>query len=402
MKFCDLPFVPVILGGDITAYSLARSFNEYYGVKCVVISLQKNGVTSYSKFIDNRIEPKMETLAVFIDALQKLGREFPGKKLILLACGDWYVRMIIENRDAFGGNYVIPYIELELLDRMVLKDSFYSICEELGVPYPRTFVYDAREDTPLELPFDYPVIAKPASSALYHFADFPGKRKVFKFDNEADLRKMLENLRKSSYDYKFLIQEFIPGDDTNMRILTCYCDRDSKVKFAAFGRVLLEDHGPMAIGNPVAIINDSNDGIVAHASRFLEHVGYTGFANFDLKYDSRDGSIRFFEINARLGRSNYYITGSGYNAVSWIVEDLIYGKELEYTVADKKNLYTVVPRSALLDYVKDPGTAAEIRALYRDKKVANPLHYKKDRSPVHMLYYRLFLWRQGKKYRKYR
>jgi len=253
MKFTELEFIPVILGGDITAYSLARSFNEQYNVKCVAISLNKNGMTSYSKFIDNRICPDMEKTEVFIRTLQEIGVEFSEKKLILLACGDWYVRMIIENRDKFGENYIIPYIGLDLLDKLVLKDSFYGICEELNVPYPNTFVYDVKEDTQLNLPFDYPVIAKPASSALYHFAKFEGKRKIFKFKDEASLAKMLDNLKASEYNYKFLIQDFIPGDDTNMRILTCYCDRESKVKFAAFGRVLLEDHGPMAIGNPIAI-----------------------------------------------------------------------------------------------------------------------------------------------------
>lgn len=31
-------FVPVILGGDITAYSLARAFHEAYGIRPVSVS----------------------------------------------------------------------------------------------------------------------------------------------------------------------------------------------------------------------------------------------------------------------------------------------------------------------------------------------------------------------------
>lgn len=399
----SMPFMPVILGGDITAYSLARSFHEEYGTKVLVISLFKNGLNSYSSFIENRFEPNMEKNDVFVDTLQKIGKEFSDKKLILLACADWYVRMIIENKHILGDNYIIPYIDKDLLDRLVLKDSFYEICEEIDVPYPKTFIYDVKENTPLDLPFGFPVIAKPASSALYHFAEFPGQKKVFKFDDMKSLEEMLANLKTSSYDYKFLIQDFIPGNDVNMRILTCYCDKDSNVRFASFGRTILEDHGPSAIGNPLAIINDVNPEIVECAARLLKHVGYTGFANFDLKYDTRDGSLRFFEINTRLGRSNFYVTGSGFNAVKWIVDDLVYGKELPYVVADNHSLYTVVPKSVLLDYARNEKELIdEINDLYAKKKVSNPIKYKGDRSLIHKAYYHLFSYRQKKKYLMYR
>lgn len=398
----DLEFMPVILGGDLTCYSLARSFYDEYGVKCIVISLSKNGFASYSRFIESIVEPEMEKTDVFVATLQKLGKKYAEKKLILLAGGDWYVRASVENKDKLPENVVVPYVELELLDRLVLKDSFYEICEDLEIPYPETFVYDLKENTPLELPFSYPVIAKPADSARYHYAEFEDKRKVYKFNTAQELSDMLARLRQSSYGYKFLIQDFIPGDDTYMRILTCYCDKNSDVKFAAFGRVLLEDHGPGAIGNPIAIISDVDDQIVAQAAKLLKHVGYTGFANFDLKYDTRDGSVRFFEVNPRLGRSNYYITGSGFPVSRWLVDDLIYNKELPYTVADRKSLFTVVPKSVVLDYVKDPSIREEIKELYKTRHVARPLIFKKDKGLIHRLYHYLFVYRQMRKYYTYK
>ena len=200
MKAKELEFIPVILGGDITTYSLARSFHEEYGIKSIAISTVKNWLNSYSSIIDNIIEPKMNDLDTFLKRLTSLGEQYLGrKKLILIACGDWYVRMIIENRDTLEKYYVIPYIQEELLNKLVLKDSFYDICEKTGVDYPKTFVYDVKEKTELDLPFDFPVIAKPASSAEYHYAEFPGKKKVFKFNSMDELKTMLSNLEKSSY-----------------------------------------------------------------------------------------------------------------------------------------------------------------------------------------------------------
>lgn len=131
----------------------------------------------------------------------------------------------------------------------------------------------------------------------------PGKQKVFFLRDAAELRATLAAVQSSRYEGKFLIQEMIPGDDTSMRILTTYSDQNGKVRFASFGQTLLEDMRPMGVGNPLAIVSRTDETIVAEAARLLEAVGYTGFANFDIKVDPRDGSHRFLEINTRLGRA---------------------------------------------------------------------------------------------------
>ena len=381
MKFNDLPFIPVILGADITAYSLARSFHEEYGIKSITLSMTQKGYVPNSSFIENRYFPNLEKDEEAVKRLLEVGKEFEGrKKLILFGCGDWYVRIVIENKEKLAPYYIIPYIDEELLNRIVLKDKFYEICEEIGVDYPKTYVYECGKENDLKFDFNYPVIAKPANSAMYHYAKFAGKKKVFKFNSEKELRAMLRRLEQTQYNYKFLIQDMIPGDDSYMRVLTCYCDKNSKVRFAALGHTLIEDPSPTAIGNPVAIVNEVNPDIVAAATKFLEHIGYVGFANFDVKYDERDGKYKFFEINVRLGRSNFYVTGSGFNHVKWIVDEYIYGKLPEYTVADKENLYTVVPKSVIKKFVPDSEFKRHALELWKKGRVARPLLYKKERS----------------------
>lgn len=419
MNTKETEFLPVILGGDITTYSLARSFHAAYGVKSLAVSMRESMMVSRSSIIENIIVPDMDDGDKFVDRLIEIARGRSEKKLLLMACGDWYVRMIVENRAALEPWYIIPYISEELLNRLVLKDSFYAICDEVGVPYPKTFVYDCKDPQPLDFDFDYPVIAKPASSAAYHYAKFEGKKKVFRMQNERELSDMLDKLRASGYDYKFLIQDTIPGLDYNMRILTVYCDRHGKCRFFSSGHCLLEDNAAMGVGNPVAILNDVNREVMDHAKKLLEHVGYTGFANFDIKYDERDGSFRFFEINTRLGRSNFYITGSGFNAVKWIVDDLIYEKDFEgEVIADNEDsLYTVVPQDVLMNYIKDDALRARVAELYakggnpsgilaafnkriqRESCIHDPLAYEGERNFLRRLYPAYFMTKQRKKFK---
>lgn len=400
MEFKEEDFLPVILGGDITAYSLARTFHEEYQVKSLVVSQISSHMCADSSIIENIIVPGMENLDVFLPALNRIAEEHPGKKLILMACGDWYVRLIVENRAELEKHYILPYIQEDLLNRLVLKDSFYAICDEVGVPYPRTAYYHVdQEPSDLELSFNFPVVAKPASSAAYHYAQFPGKKKVFFLKTREELEEVLSNLRTSSYKDAFLIQEFIPGDDTAMRILTTYSDRTGKVRFASFGQTLLEDKRPMAVGNPVAIVNRVDEQIVAEAVKLLESVGYTGFANFDIKTDARDGSHRFFEINTRLGRSNFYVTSSGFNTVRWIVDDLVRHKEFddEMVIADNTDsLYTVVPESVILDYVTDPTLRTEVKRLFAEGKAHDPLDYDAEKKFLRRIYPRIFARKQRK------
>jgi membrane-associated protease RseP (regulator of RpoE activity) len=112
VKFNELEFVPIILGADITAYSLARSFHEEYGIKSITLSMTQKGYVSESSFIENHYFPNLDKASESVRRLVEVGKEFEGKKkLILFGCGDWYVRTIIENKSKLSQYYIIPYID---------------------------------------------------------------------------------------------------------------------------------------------------------------------------------------------------------------------------------------------------------------------------------------------------
>lgn len=396
---------PVVLGGDIGAYSVARAFHEAYGVRSVVVSTVLTGVVRHSAFITNVVEPDITHAPTAVARLREIAAQHAGRRLILLGSADWLVRIIVENRDQLEDLYTIPYVDRETLDLVTDKENFGRLCLELGLGHPTTVVHDCRvPGAPDTDGLRFPVIAKTADTAAYHEVEFPGKKKVFTVDTAAELAELMERVRLSGYQGSFIIQDLIPGDDSGMRILTCYCDRAGRVRFSSFGHVLLEEHTPGALGNPAGIITQGDPELVAQATRLLEHIGWTGYANFDLKYDPRDGRTVFFELNPRLGRSNFYVTAAGRNTVELYVREHLQGLDPLPPGAAAENttehLYTVLPRRLLLRYVLDPALRRRTAALFRGH-TTNPLWYRAERDPRRLWYVAVAQLNQFRKYRTY-
>jgi len=397
---------PVVLGGDIGAYSLARAFHEGYGVRAVVVSSVATGLVRHSRILTNVVEPRIDHGPTAVARLRAIAAEHAGKRLILLGSADWLVRTIVENRAELEDLYTIPYTTLDRLDLVTDKDQFGRLCFDLGLAHPTTVVHDVGAGgVPDTSALRFPVIAKTGNTAAYHAVEFPGKKKVFTVDSPAELDELLERVRLSGYTSSFIIQDLIPGDDSGMRILTCYCDVHGRMRFASFGQVLLEEHTPGALGNPAGIITHSAPEIVEQARVLLEHVGWTGYANFDLKYDPRDGRTVFFELNPRLGRSNFYITAAGRNSVELYVREHLQGlaplpEHVEEELSTE-HLYTVLPRGLLLRYVADRTLRAHTRRLMRRGHATNPLWYRAEWDPRRIAYLVIAQLNQLRKYRTY-
>lgn len=397
-----IDFLPVLLGSDVNVYGMARSFHEEYGIASVAIGKGRLNATSNSKIVSVEVvEPNIEDDKVFCNTLISFAKRYAGRKLLLVPCGDNYIKLLVRNQDKLRDYYEFECIDEDLLLQLSLKENFYKVCTEHGFAFPKTSSCTFENYKTIELPFDFPVIIKPSNSVAYWNCSFPHKKKVFVAYNKQEFDDILNAIYGSSYKDHLILQEYIPGDDSNMRVMNCYCGRDKKVKLISLGNALLEEHSPEGIGSYAAIINSTDEELSQRMKNFLEDIGYIGFANFDMKFDSRDGQYKLFEMNLRQGRSSFFVTAGGYNLAKWLVDDIIYHKEMGCTVATSKALWTIIPTSIIFKYVRDEAVKAEARELIRQGKVCHSLYYKGDRSFKRWLGYRKNQFHYHQKYKKY-
>ncbi len=371
-------FIPLLFAGDINVYSVARAFHEQYDIRSKAFGKYQTGPCIDSRILDYTANPRLEEQDTFIQVLTDFAERNKEKTILAIGCGDSYVQLLSQNKDNLPGNVIAPYIDIDLMNTLIHKEKFYDMCEKEGIDYPDTFIHRREMGGEFELPFEAPFIVKPSNGIEYWRHPYPTQKKVYKAADKKELLSVLDDIYGSGYDDSIVIQDFIPGDDTYMRVLTNYSDRNGEVKMMCLGHVLLEEHTPHGLGNHAVIITEHNEELAAKFKKLLEELHYIGFSNFDIKYDQRDGKFKVFEINTRQGRSNYYVTGSGQNIAKYLVEDYIDQKPMELQVVTEKSLWMMIPKGVAFRYIKPEEYRREMRSLIQAGKFSNSLFYKKD------------------------
>jgi len=404
--------IPVLVGADLNCYNVARAFHERYGIISYAFGRYAISATKYSKIISFTAVSDLDNPAVLIDTLNTFAKEHPGKRLILFACTDDYAALIIKNRELFDPAYEINSPSREIYETLSRKADFYTLCDKHGILYPKTVVFeqipveaDVTEDT---LGFGYPLIVKPSDSALYWKHPFDGMKKVYVSHSPAETVKIIGEIYGAGYPDKIIVQKMVPGGDSCMRVLTAFSDQNGKVKMMCLGHVMIEEHTPKGLGNHAAIIGEKMPELTEQFRKLLEDIGYTGFSNFDIKYDETDGTYRAFEINLRQGRSNFYITANGVNLAGLVCgEDLSKDENVAvengYVTFKEERFWHLVPKSVAYTYTEDRVLADQAKALAKAGKSVSSLWYKPDfkGNPLRFFCVLEQLRRQKKKFKKY-
>ena len=400
--------VPVLLGADLNCYNIARAFHMKYGVKSYAFARYAISATKYSRIVHFTCVPDIDTDSVMLDTLHRFADAHIGDRMVLFGCTDDYVAMIIRNREELS-DFVIPYPPKEMLTTVSKKAEFYEMCDKFGIPHPDTVVLTDKTTadalSPEKLGFSYPIIVKPSSSVDYWKHSFNGMKKVYTADSPERAAEIVNEIYSSGYPEKIILQEFIAGGDSQMRVFTCFSDEHGKVRAMCLGHTMLEEHTPKGLGNHAAIVTEpvSSLPIADKIKDMLEALGYTGFSNFDIKL--REGTkddFRVFEINLRQGRSNFYLTSAGLN-VAYLANEVYESDGNDCNKVENVVFWHHIPKSTAYKYTEDKALVEKAKKLAREGREYSSVWSTPDTrfNPLRTLCVLEQLRRQKGKFKKY-
>ncbi len=382
MKENSKNIVPVLLGGDLNAYSAALAFRETYGVRSHAFMRYRCGATDNSKFIKTHICSGIDSSDIAVSELLKFKVKYSDSTMLLVPCGDSYVRLLTECGEALLSDYRFLIPEREHFEMLSDKASFAEKISEFGIPHPEYVTFSSCEEISSERleAIPHPAVVKASSSTEYYKHPFDGMKKVYFTDTYDESRAVIKRIFSSGYDRKVILQRRIGSDNKN-RVMTTFSDKYGQVVRAVLGDVILEEVGKSSFGNHSAIITRPLDRLAFSLIDFLNGIKYKGFANFDIMCDADKQYV--LEMNLRQGRSCDHLRGAGMNIARLLV-DAAYGNRIQADFRTSEIYWHYPPHKTVMR-LASPENARLAERLRRRGREYTPYknHYEGARGHIY-------------------
>lgn len=172
------------------------------------------------------------------------------------------------HREKFNSDiYIMPLSKPEIFQKLNNKWFLYCWLNELDLPVPRTILIENSEQASAPK-LGFPVLTKPLQGA--------SGRGIKYYWNEQDYKNAPPS------QFPVIMQEYIPGWDISVSIYSI----DGMVRGTTTYR-----------SNEGGVTFLNNEEAVGLCRKVLIASNFSGLANFDLRFDERDGIIKCIECN---------------------------------------------------------------------------------------------------------
>jgi D-aspartate ligase len=304
----------------------------------------------------------------FIQALIDYAKK-QEQKPVLIPCHDTYLEVIDEHLPKIKEYYLIPQTEQGLASKVMNKDTLHALAVEHGVRVPETVrIHEPNFKERIEAEIKFPCLVKPFDSPSF-VATF--RKKIFKVHNMVELDEALKKAKEANLEV--FVQRIIPGFDDHMYTFDAYLNQDAKVTHWTTCQKLRQY--PINFGASVYTIQKYTPELFNIGSKFLEGIGYRGFAEIEFKKDEETGEFYLIEINARITNFNHLLYKVGLNFPYITYREMI-GEPLEpKALTDTTNRafwYGYEDFLAVKDYIKSGQlkTSDVMKSFFRPKAYA--------------------------------
>ena len=300
----------------ITGLAVSRSLGKR-GVPVIGLDRDGSGFGLHSKLtaVAGRCPYPLDDERAFIELLLEIGDELK-RKAVLFPCLDEWVFAVARHRSELEQYYVIPFAEIETVERILDKNLLYRKCEALGIPIPRTFYIGDQTPEQIALEINFPCIVKPALQR--EFTNEFGE-KVFRVETRDDFFAMCERAAR----HPLLAQEIVGAGVDSFYSLCSYVGRDGEAK-GVFGGRTLEQYPP-DVGTACLVDSRYVGDIVDRGVEILRAFGYHGISEVEFLKDERDGEFKLLDINTRVWKWIGLPIAAGVDLPWLAYADAVYG-----------------------------------------------------------------------------
>lgn len=228
-------------------------------------------------------------------------------KPVLYPGADPYVEFVDNYFDELKEYYLFPMDRKGVWTEIMDKYSMSLLAEKFNVKVPETI--NSKDENLIERvreEIKYPCIIKPMDSASFVRRY---RHKVFIVNKEEELMEKINMIHKDNVEV--VVQRIIPGPEENCYSYDAYLDQNSKVTHWISTHKIRQ--WPINFGASTYAKQKYIPEVHEIGKRFLEGVGYKGFAEIEWKRDENTGEIYLIEVNVRTINFNEMLARCGIN-----------------------------------------------------------------------------------------
>lgn len=279
----------VVLGLSPTGLYAVRELGRA-GIRVIGVSSEQQ-CGCRSRYLSKLIIEPNESLR-----LKKLISLFEkqSSKAVLIATSDKDIEFIAKHHHELSSKFAFQEsYSSDLIQTILTKEKFYNLCKAEGIAFPRLWRSLPSELSNLRDEISYPCMIKP--SRIHDVKDLMTGNKGWIVEDSDRFTEIIKAIPESAG--VLLLQEIIPGPESNITLHATYVDRDGNFQQPISAHKLRQY--PPGFGSASFVATSPEDESRDIARRILATMGYHGIAASEFKRDPRDDKLKIIEINAR-------------------------------------------------------------------------------------------------------